>query len=114
MPHLFVPQDGSTVEIICRAEDNSNTPFWAIDLANDSSLLPLPFSTRNEQLNAHGVYELSQQESPLTLRLLINNTAANNQTEINCDRGALSITTILTVFGKFGAIICIIFHNKYQ
>ena len=100
MPHLLVP-NGSNVEINCTAAvESADPPFWAIDLAADSSEFQLQFSTRKRQLNAHGVYELPP-ETPLTLRLLINDTAINNQTEIGCDRGMLSITTILYVFGEF-------------
>ena len=50
------------------------------------------------ELNAHGVYELPEVPGmPPTLRLLISDTAMNNQTEIFCNRGALS--TILFVYG---------------
>ena len=101
MPHILVP-NGSNVEIYCRAAHASDPPVWAIDLAADSSVnSPLQFSTRKRRLNAHGVYELPQIQTPLTLRLLINNTAMNNQTKIQCERGAQSITTVLHVFGEF-------------
>ena len=93
---LFVPI-GSHVEINCTA---GGVPFWAIDLATDSSSIQLQFSTRHKRLNDYGVYELPRIEIPLTLRLLINKTAINNQTEIVCDRGAQSITTVLYVFGE--------------
>ena len=81
------------------AMESADPPVWAIDLAGDSGALPLQFSSRKRQLNAHGVYELPPVETPLTLRLLINDTAINNQTEIGCDCGVLSIATILYVFG---------------
>ena len=101
MPQFLVPS-GSSVEINCTAAvDSADTPFWAIDLAADSSAAQLQFSTRKGLLNAHGVYELPPVGTPLTLRLLINDTVINNQTEIICDRGALSIATILYVFGEF-------------
>jgi hypothetical protein len=103
MPHLLVPI-GSNVEINCTAAtDADDPPFWGIDLAADSSEAPLQFATGKRRLNAHGVYELPQTETPLTLRLLINDTAINNQTEIICDRGAQSTTTVLYVFGEFSA-----------
>ena len=109
MPHLLVPQ-GSYVEINCTAAvDNSNTPFWVIDLANDSRDIQLQFSNRKQQLNAHGVYELPRIETPgmpPTLRLLINDTIINNQTEINCEHDAL-FTTTLIVFGKYSVIITV-------
>ena len=102
MPQLLMPI-GSNVEINCTAAvGTADPPFWAIDLATDSSTTPLQFATRKEQLNDHGVYELPRIETPLTLRLLINNTAINNQTEINCEPGpgAETINTILYVFGE--------------
>ena len=107
MPRLLVPRN-SDVEMNCTvAVDNSNTPFWAIDLANDSRDIQLQFSNRKQQLNAHGVYELPKIETPgmpSTLRLLINDTTINNQTEINCEHDAL-FTTTLVVFCKFSIII---------
>ncbi len=105
-PHILVPL-GSDVEINCiAATDSADPPFWAIDNAADSSRAQLQFGTRKGRLNAHGVYKLPRIETPLTLRLLINDTAVNNQTEIICDRGSnlKSITTILYVFSEF--LVC--------
>ena len=100
MPQLLVP-NGSNVKINCTATvGTADPPFWSIDLAADLSTTRLQFTTRKGRLNAHGVYELPRIETPLTLRLLINNTAINNQTEINCEPGAETITTILYVFGE--------------
>ena len=102
MPYTLVP-NGSNVEINCTAAVGTNDPpFWAIDLAADLSTTRLQFTNRRGQLNAHGVYELPRIETPLTLRLLINDTAINNQTEISCEpgHGAETITTILYVFGE--------------
>ena len=100
MPQLLIPI-GSNVEINCTAAvGTSDPPFWAIDLAADLSTTRLQFTNRKGQLNAHGVYELPRIETPLTLRLLINDTAINNQTEISCEPGAETITTILYVFGE--------------
>ena len=58
-----------------------------------------------EILNAHGVYELSTIETPETIvtRLLINDTAVNNQTEIHCSDEVS--TLILFVFSKSDAVI---------
>ena len=101
MPQLLIPT-GSNVEINCTAAvGTADPPFWAIDLAADSSTTRLQFATRKGQLNAHGVYELPRIETPLTLRLLINDTAINNQTEIACDSGPGTETiTILYMFGE--------------
>ena len=102
MPQLLVP-NGSNVEINCTAAvgtADSPDPFWAIDLVADSSTTRLQFTSRKRQLNAHGVYELPRIETPPTLRLLINDTAINNQTEIACDSGPGTMTTILYVFGE--------------
>ena len=114
MPHILVP-NGSNVDIYCKAAHADDPrPVWAIDLAADSSVnSPLQFSTRKRRLNDHGVYELPQIAAPLTLdlRLLINNTAINNQTVIQCERGEY-ITTVLHVFGEFSIQICSIVNNN--
>jgi hypothetical protein len=100
-PNAILAPSGSNVEINCIEIDTDDSPFWSINLATDSSTAHLQFTTRKDRLNNHGVYELSQIETPLTLRLLINDTAINNQTEIICERGAQSITTVLHVFGEY-------------
>ena len=86
-PNVFAPQN-STVLINCTT--TSDSPLWSIDLASDGSNSQLQFSNRAEDLNAHGVYELPTiNETGMlpTLRLLINNTARNNGTDIVCDDG---------------------------
>ena len=104
VPHIFAPRE-STVEIKCTAGERSYTPFWSIDLANDTKRSFLQFNrNQEEQLNAHSVYQLPQIETPgmpLTLRLLINDTLRNNQTKIQCDRSETNeSTTTLFVIGK--------------
>ena len=99
MPYLLVPQT-STVLFNCTT--NSDSPLWSINLDNDSITTQLQFSTRGAELNAHGLYELPQIETPgmpPTLRLLINDTAGNNQTEIHCDGEDESNLTTLFVYG---------------
>ena len=103
VPHLFIPRE-STVKINCTAGDRSYRPFWLIDLANDTKSFSLQFN-QEEQLNAHGVYQLPKIETPgmpPTLRLLINDTLRNNQTKIQCDQSATTpeSTTVLFVLGK--------------
>ena len=85
-PYLFVPKD-ATVQINCTASDHDSS-VWAIDLANDSIPVQYQFeeAAQMEILNAYGVYELSTVGTPETLRLLINDTAINNQTKIICGR----------------------------
>ena len=103
VPYIFAPRE-STVEIECTAGERSYSPFWLIDLANDVKIFPLQFINQEEQLNAHGVYQLPQIVTPgmpPTLRLLINDTIRNNQTRIQCDRSETSeSTTTLLVVGK--------------
>ena len=104
VPHIFAPRE-STVEINCTAGETGYTPFWSIDLANDTKESFLQFNLhQKEQLNAHNVYQLPQIETPgmpPTLRLLINDTIQNNQTRIQCDRSATSESaTTLFVVGK--------------
>ena len=97
---LFVPQN-STIIINCTTD--SDTPFWSIDLANDSTDTQYHFSTRNDTLNAHGVYELPRIKPPgmpPTLGLLINDTTINNQTEIFCVGEIKSFQTTLFAVGR--------------
>ena len=106
VPHILAPR-GSTVEIRCTAGERNYTPFWLIDLANDTKSSFLQFTDRNnqeDQINSQSVYQLPQIETPgmpPTLRLLINDTIRNNQTRIQCDRSETSeSTTTLFVVGK--------------
>jgi hypothetical protein len=109
VPHLFVPRE-STVEIHCMAGESQRgySSFWLLDLANDgkSSLLLFNPNHQEELLNAHSVYQLPRIETPEmppgpTVRLLINDTTRNNQTEMQCDRSTTSgSTTTLFVLGK--------------
>ena len=117
VPYLFVPKE-STVEINCTARERSYSPFWLIDLANDTKNFSLQFINQEEQLSAHSVYQLPLIETPgmpPTLRLynniLINDTVWNNQTKIQCNRSATSESnTTLFVVGKvFWFIITMIF-----
>ena len=97
---VFAPEN-STVLINCT--NTSDSPLWSIDLASDGSNSQLQFSTRAEDLNAHGVYELpliNETGMPPTLRLLINDTARNNGTDIVCDNGNESFETTLYIYGE--------------
>ena len=102
MQYLAVPQ-GSTVEMNCTA-NNGDYPFWAIDLASDSSSVQHQFISRQNVLNYHGVYELPQIETPgmTTLRLLINDTSTvNNQTDVICRINTQTVlSTTLFIFSK--------------
>ena len=98
---IFVPRI-STIEILCTPKEANYNSFWLIDLANDSKDSTLQFSSidQTEQLNSHGVYQI-EPGIPPTLRLLINDTARNNQTVIHCDQGAAAASsTTLFVLGK--------------
>ena len=109
MPDILAPI-GLNVEINCTAAvGTAYPPFWAIDLAADSSTTALQFANRKGRLNAHGIYELPPIETPLTLRLLINDTAINITKQIFCDRGAQYITTytVLYVFSEFSKSLII-------
>ena len=111
VPYVFAPQE-STIVINCTADGQQ--PFWSIDLANDSVSTQHQFSTRRELLNAHGVYELPQIEipgMPSTLRLLINDTEVNNQTEILCNGENKSIHTTLFIISKCHDLITINFRG---
>ena len=107
MPYIFVPQE-STIIITCTADGHGEQPFWSVGLANESVSTHHQFSTRQGLLNAHGVYELPPIETqgiPHTLRLLINNTDVNNQTEILCTGHDKSIHTTLFIISKYYAIL---------
>jgi hypothetical protein len=110
-PHLFVPRD-STVEMHRTAGERSYSPYWLIDLANDTKSFPLQFN-QEKQLNSHNVYQLHRWETPgmpPTLRLLMNDTVRNNGTKIQCDRSETSeSTTTLYVIGMAYNNIIILF-----
>ena len=96
---LFIPS-GSTLELNCTSHERRS---WLIDLRQNSTAgIPLSFDLIQEQLNAHGVFELPQIDAPgmpSTLRLLINDTARNNQTLIRCQGATTFSTTTLFVLG---------------
>ena len=100
-PFLFIPR-GSTIELNCTALHETRSPIWQIDIANDTSMLQLQFGNRGEDLNARGLFKIEEPGAPTnTVRLLINNTAVNNQTVISCDRGVdAQATTTLFVFSR--------------
>ena len=93
-----MPHDAS-VYINCTLE-SQNTPIWLINLAGGVGIA-IPFDT---SFNDHGLYELPGVErqgmSPI-LRLLINDTAVNNKTMINCyaERNVELRQTTLYVYG---------------
>ena len=97
-PSLLVPLKSSTVEIHCTSEQTLSPTAWAIDLGNDSS----GFQYRTEieadrhTLADYGIFKLETAGKPPSLRLLINDTARNNQTKILC--GSILSTTML-LFG---------------
>lgn len=104
--YLLVPNlKCSTVRINCKTD--SDSPFWSINLSNDSIDAAIQFHSRTKQLNAHGVYELPPIEMPdamapiYILRLLINDTQRNNLTEIKCiGENKLYSITLLTFSKK--------------
>ena len=55
--YIFVLQE-SVVMINCIADGEQS--FWSIELANDSTDTQHQFSSRQDLLNDHGVYELPQ------------------------------------------------------
>ena len=99
-PSLILPLQTSTVEIHCTFKTESRA-FWSVDLGNDSSGLHYRTEIVQDQqtLADFGVFELppieTAREQP-TLRLLINDTARNNQTRVFCGRKQ---STTLLLFG---------------
>ena len=115
MQYLAVPQD-SIVEMNCSA-NLGDSSFWAVDLGNDSAAVQYQFGVREDFLNSHGFYELSQIEIPgmTILRLLINDTsAANNQTTILCRINAQKVlSTTLIILSKLHCGTYTIFHMHF-
>ena len=105
VPYLFTPRD-STIKMNCTALVGTRSPIWLIDIANDEVMLPLQFGNQDEELNAAGVFEIDTPETPTTVGLLINNTAGNNQTVINCNRLGTVATTTLFVFSRSLLMYC--------
>lgn len=98
---LLVPP-ASTVVLNCTLASSSN-PLWSIDLAGDSTPVRFQFNTHSAILNRHGLFELpsvtDHETRMVTLRLLISDTAGNNQTLIDCAGIDESFLTTLFVFG---------------
>ena len=97
---MYVPHNAS-IYINCTTD--SNNPFWSIDPAGDELNTPLQFTTRGEELNNEGLYdiEVSGGTVPPTLRLLINDTAVNNQTVIECVGRVVTHRTVIFLYGKY-------------
>ena len=97
VPYLLVPRN-STVEMYCTA--NRDSTFWSVDLANDTS--NIQYRNGDKEWITHSVYELPRMQNTdmlPVLRLLINDTGVNNQTEIFCNNRHLLATTLF-VYGK--------------
>ena len=80
----------------------NESPNWSIDLASQPGEVQFQFTgRRGEDLNSHGLFEIVIPEMTTVRKLLINNTAINNQTVIYCDRyeanGAPSKTTLFVL-----------------
>ena len=93
----------STVLLNCTLPSSSD-PLWSADLSSDSTPVRFQFKTHSGKLNTYGLYELpnvtNHETGMTTLRLVINNTAINNQTLIDCaGRFGESFLTTLFVFG---------------
>ena len=99
VPYLFAPRD-STIMMNCTALE-TRSPIWLIDIASDDLMtIPIQFVNQREDLNAAGLFQIVTPETPTTVGLLINNTAVNNQTVINCNRHGALATTTLFVFSR--------------
>lgn len=81
----------------CTATDGGDDPFWAADLASD--MKSVQFRAIDKEFNDHGLYELPKIGMPPTLRLLINDTERNNETEIYCNKDE-ELSTTLFIFGE--------------
>ena len=95
-PYVLVPRH-STVEIHCTENSDFLLNIWSVDLGSDTS--GIQYRGGDRQLRDHGIYELPPLNSsgmPSVLRLLINDTDVNNQTQIFCNMHS----TTLLVYGK--------------
>ena len=105
----------STVLLNCTLPTSSE-PLWSIDLSSDSHRGRFQFDTQSTRLKNHGLYELpsvtNHEAGMTTLRLLINNTAINNQTLIDCAGGlGESYSITLFVFSKLCGMYAL--HVQY-
>ena len=96
-PPLLVPRD-STIEMSCTSLDQTSPPIWSIDIASHGIVFPYQFGTpaADAVLHNSGLFKIVEPGTPTAERLLINNTAVNNQTMISCNRhqGQPAITTL--------------------
>ena len=77
------------------------SPIWSIDIGSDGIMFPYQFGSQDAALHNAGLFRIAEPATPTTERLLINNTAVNNQTMITCNRhqGAVATTTLF-VFSR--------------
>ena len=105
---VFLHRDSSAF-LNCTLTNDASEPFWGIDLSNDTIMRELQFvGSQTDQLNSRGVYKLPSIETlglPQILRLLINDTARNNQTLITCTGSTETVETTLFVYGRFKYLI---------
>ena len=94
---MLVPRD-STAKMSCTSLDQTSPPIWSIDIASDGIVFPYQFGTPAADAVLHngGLFKMVEPETPTAERLLINNTAVNNQTVISCNRhqGEFATTTL--------------------
>ena len=96
-PRLLIPR-GSTIKMSCTSLDQAKSPSWSIDIGSDGIMFHYQFGSQDGDAALHnaGLFRIVEPATITTERLLINNTAVNNQTMITCNRhqGAVATTTL--------------------
>ena len=85
-PNMYVPV-GAFVRVNCTVNSNQPNPVWLVHLAGTDTAIQFTFSASISLLNSRGFYLLSGLEDNgrvKTTRLLINDTAGENGTTIEC------------------------------
>ena len=94
--NTYIPQN-SLIYVTCNSERDQG-PHWLILLANKTAAIDFDYLSSAKLLNDRGIYKIEQQTN-VTLRLLINSTESNNGTMIQCNDantgGRISETTII-------------------
>ena len=97
---LFIPRD-STIKMSCTSLHQTKSPIWSIDLASEEGPFQHRFGSDGDDiLHTNGLFKMEEPGTPTLVRLLINNTAVNNQTVIHCNRHGAQATATIFILSR--------------
>ena len=85
----------------CTSLHQTKSPIWSIDLASDEGPFQHRFGSDGDDiLHTNGLFKMEEPGTPTLVRLLINNTAVNNQTVIHCNRHGAQATATIFILSR--------------